>query len=134
MNNVRFATAIHILSLMHHYPEDWLSSEFIADSVNVNAAIIRKELITLRAAGLIQSKEGKGGGSALAMPAKKIRLSDIYSAVNNSVSVLGRTNSTNPENKIGKKISKQITALYTEVDEAFLKMLGKKTLQQFVES
>lgn len=64
MNNTRFATAIHIMTLLAKSPQDWLSSEWIAGSIHVNPVIVRKEISVLREAGLIVSKQGKEGESA----------------------------------------------------------------------
>lgn len=44
MNNTRFATAIHIMTLLAESPQDWLTSEWIAGSININPVIVRKEL------------------------------------------------------------------------------------------
>src|SRR5690606_21431196 len=71
MNNVRFATALHILTLLHLQPGELLPSEYIAGSINLNPAVVRKELSNLRNFGLVESKEGKGGGSTLAKPASE---------------------------------------------------------------
>lgn len=64
MNNTRFATAIHIMTLLAKSPQDWLSSEWIAGSININPAIVRKEISVLREGGLIVSKQGKEGEPA----------------------------------------------------------------------
>ena len=45
MNNTRFATAIHILTLLDKNSDAWLTSEWIAGSININSAIVRKEII-----------------------------------------------------------------------------------------
>lgn len=44
LNNLRFATAIHILILLEKNPEVWMSSEYIAGSINVNPVVVRKEI------------------------------------------------------------------------------------------
>jgi Rrf2 family protein len=131
MNNVRFATSIHILTLLSVAKNEYVSSEYISGSVNLNAAIIRKELSNLREHGLVASREGKGGGSMLAKPAEKIRLSDIYKAVRQSA-LLGRSNQPNPACKIGKQINQQIDKVYNAAEDALIKQLSKQTLAQFV--
>ncbi|MFC3160874.1 hypothetical protein ACFOEQ_22685 [Chryseobacterium arachidis] len=44
MNNTRFATAIHIMTLLAESPQEWLTSEWMAGSININPVIVRKEL------------------------------------------------------------------------------------------
>ena len=130
MNNVRFATAMHILTLLYLQPGELLSSEYIAGSINVNAAVVRKELSNLRNCGLVESKEGKGGGSMLAKPASEILLSDIYQIVRQS-SLLGRSNDPNPACPVGKDINVHLEKLYSEAEQAMLQKLSKQTLADF---
>jgi Predicted transcriptional regulator len=59
MNNTRFATAVHIMTLLAKFSQEWLTSEFIAGSINVNPVIVRKEIGVLKEAGLIISRQGK---------------------------------------------------------------------------
>lgn len=59
MNNTRFATAVHIMTLLAKSPQEWLTSDWMAGSINVNPVIIRKEISVLREVGLIISRQGK---------------------------------------------------------------------------
>ncbi len=81
MNNTRFATAVHIMTLLAKSPQEWLTSDWIAGSINVNPVIVRKEISVLREAGLITSRQGKDGGSQLGKNAVAITISEIYKAV-----------------------------------------------------
>lgn len=130
MNNGRFATALHILTLLELKKGELLSSEFIASSINVNAAVIRKEIGNLRGLGFIESKEGKGGGYALGKPASQMQLSDVYTSVNDT-SLLGRANDPNPDCPIGKQINGHLSDLFNKANDAFLKQLGKITIKDF---
>lgn len=130
MSNVRFATAMHILTLLAMQPGELMSSEYIAGSINVNAAVVRKELSNLRNCGLVESKEGKGGGSMLAKPAEQILLSDIYQVVRQT-SLLGRSNDPNPACPVGQQINAHLEELYSEAEQALIQKLGKKTLADF---
>lgn len=133
MNNTRFATAIHILTLLAAMPDEWLSSEYIAGSINVNPVIVRKELSILNEAGLVISKKGKEGGVQLGKASKKISLADIYIAIKSS-EVLGRKNlQPNPACPIGKQINSRLTYLFTETDQQLIKDLSKKTLAAFLD-
>ena len=131
MYNVKFATSLHILTLLCSADGEWLTSDYIAGSVNVHPAIIRKEISNLREYGLVISKEGKGGGSALAKPAKEIKLSDIYNAVMQQQSLLGRINNPNPACPIGKIINKHLDNLYVDAENALVQKLSKTNLLNF---
>lgn len=131
MNNTRFATAIHMMTLLAKSPQEWLTSEWIAGSVNVNAVIVRKELSVLREAGLIASRQGKDGGSQLAKGAGQISISEIYRAVKNT-EVLGKKNQNpNPECSVGKEINNHLMTLFEETDQLVTQFLGNKSLQEF---
>ncbi len=131
MNNLRFATSLHILSLLALQDGELLSSEYIAGSININPAVVRKEISNLRDHGLIESKEGKGGGSTLAKPAGKIWLSDIYNAVRQAP-ILGRSNEPNPECIIGRQINKHLQVLYADAEDALVARLRKTQLSEFI--
>lgn len=133
MNNTRFATAIHIMTLLAGSPHDWLTSEWMAGSININPVIVRKELSVLREAGLIISRQGKEGGSRLARNAGDITISEIYAAVKNT-EVLGKKNlNPNPICSVGKNINSHLNDLFTETDKLVAEFLGNKTLQAFTD-
>src|SRR5690554_3789582 len=133
MNNTRFATIIHILTLLAKKPGEWMNSDWIADSININAVIVRKELGILQEHGWVTSRKGKDGGSMLNISSDKIALSEIYKAVKNS-DVLGKKN-LSPNNKcpIGKDINEKLETLFTETDELVFTSLQSKTLKSFIE-
>lgn len=132
MNNTRFATTIHILTLMAHLPDEWLQSDFIASSIQINPVIVRKELGILQEAGVVESRKGKNGGSKLRFDSKEILLKDIYLLVKNE-EILGKKNKNpNPECVIGKKINQQLESLFFETDQLVSEFLRNKTLAEFV--
>lgn len=133
MNNTRFATAIHIMTLLSKSPQEWLTSDWLAGSINVNPVIVRKEIGILKEAGLIVSRKGKEGGSQLAKNASDISISEIYSAVKNS-DVLGKKNNDpNPACPVGKNINTHLGQLFTETDLMVCQFLGNKSLKEFTE-
>ncbi|MCD1118510.1 Rrf2 family transcriptional regulator [Chryseobacterium turcicum] len=133
MNNTRFATAIHIMTLLSKFPQEWMTSDWLAGSINVNPVIVRKEIGVLKEAGLIMSRKGKVGGSQLAKNASEISISEIYAAVKNS-DVLGKKNQNpNPACPVGKDINAQLGQLFIETDLLVSKFLGDKSLKEFTE-
>jgi Rrf2 family protein len=79
--STRFAVAVHILTAIAVSDGKPLRSEDLAYSVNTGAVVIRGLLSRLSDAGLTRSQLGAGGGAMLAKPARKIRLLDVYEAV-----------------------------------------------------
>ena len=132
MNNAKFATALHILTLLDLAKGQRLSSEWIAGSINLNPALVRKEISNLRKLGFISSKEGNGGGCTLARPSAEILLSEIYKAVR-TPPLLGRSNTPNPSCIVGRQINEHLDELYTEAELSLTSKLEKKTLKEFGE-
>lgn len=133
MNNTRFATLIHILTLLAKYPGQWLSSDWIAASIQTNPVIVRKELGLLQEKGWVISKKGKEGGSMLNVSSCSISLADIYKAVQN-VNVLGKKNNCNATNcPVGKEINKELDSLFQETDQIVYQALEHRNLKSFVD-
>lgn len=130
MSSGRFAVSIHILTLLAR-ENRILSSGYIANSININPVLVRKEIANLRGHGLIESREGKYGGSRLARPAQRILLSDIYRAVRPGT-ILGHSkNKPNPKCPVGRQINRHLNALYAAAENALLANLEKTTLADF---
>lgn len=133
MKNTRFATIIHILTLLAKYPDNWLSSDWIAESININPVMVRKELSVLHKLGWVVSKKGKEGGSKLHVSSCEISMADIFIAVKNS-NVLGKKNACNGSKcTIGKEINLELEKLFEETDEIVVDFLQHKSLKSFVD-
>ena len=116
---------------MASYPEEWLSSDYIAGSININPVMVRKELIFLNDAGLVESKKGKEGGVRLAKTADSILLSDVLRVVKNS-EVLGKKNQKPNSNcPIGRQINDKLDELFSATDELVNQTLSAITLTDF---
>ena len=77
----RFTVAVHTLLVIHTFGrEQKTTSDFIAASVQVNPVIIRRTLLSLKAAGMIEVKAGSGGAT-IVRDLKDITLYDVYRAV-----------------------------------------------------
>lgn len=133
MHNTRFATLIHLLTLLAKSQGQWLSSEEIARSIGINPVVVRKELSALQEMGWVISKKGKEGGSMLHVSSCEISLADIYKLVKNS-SVLGRKNAcAGSDCPVGKRINTELEGLFEETDALVIGMLQHKSLTGFVE-
>ena len=132
MNNTRFATNIHIMTLLAKEPEKFLTSEWIAGSININPVIVRKELIILKKFGLIESRQGKDGGARILKNAVEISITEIYEVVRNS-EILGKKNlNPNPKCTVGKDINKNLNVLFSETENVVQQFLINKKLSDFM--
>lgn len=130
MNNLRFATALHILVIAEKFQDEIITSDFIAGSINVNPVVVRREIKFLREAGYIDSKKGKEGGCFLVKNPQDILLGDVYKLVNQE-NVFGKMNHTNPNCPIGREMNKKLDNLFSHAEMELIKTLNNKTLKEF---
>ncbi len=79
--NSEFVIAVHSLVFLAHHPEGMLSSEEIAANVCTHPARVRKVLSCLRRDGLVDTREGAGGGYRLGRDPMSVTLADVYRAM-----------------------------------------------------
>ena len=85
----RFTIAIHSLAVIYLYQDQQrVTSNFLSESIQVNPVVVRSVLSGLKAAGIIESRQGSGG-SRLAKPLDAITFYDIYvTRMDSSISIL----------------------------------------------
>jgi Rrf2 family protein len=129
----RFATAVHILTLLASEGERAVTSDYVAGSVNTNPVVIRRLLRMLAEAGLVISAPGATGGSHLARSPRRITLFDVYSAVE-SGSLFGQ-HSQPPNRKcpVGSQIVDLLAAPLEAAEEAAEKSLRKTTIADLLQ-
>jgi Rrf2 family protein len=79
--NQQFTFAVHIMTALAFTPDEVMDSQTLAASVNTNPVVVRRLLLALRRAGLIETYAGKHGGACLRQKPNRISLVDIYDAV-----------------------------------------------------
>jgi DNA-binding IscR family transcriptional regulator len=130
----RFAVGIHILSVIEMNKDGVSSSEFIADSVNTNPAVIRKIMGMLKKAGLIEVHPGIAGAK-LARDLSKITLLDVYKAVNvvQEKELFSVHENPNPACPVGRNIQDTIIPLLSNAQLALEKVLENVTIGDVIE-
>lgn len=127
----KFAISIHILTLLTKFPNDFLSSEFIASSINLNPVLVRKEIANLKKKHIVMSKEGKNGGTKLNVLPSKVTLKQIFESTFEEISLGYSKNEPNPKCPIGKEINQNLSALYSTLNDSVIKQLEGTTLEEF---
>ena len=69
------------MTALAFWPEEVMGSQKLAASVNTNPVVVRRLLLALRHARLIETFTGKHGGARLRKKPNNISLVDIYDAV-----------------------------------------------------
>ena len=125
----KLSVGIHMLTIFALKPDEPLTSEFIACSVNTNPVVIRRLLGSLRAAGIVESKTGVGGGWTLLVDPERITLLDILRAVEprDEMFALHR-GEPNPECPCGLHIQGVLAEVYDKVQEGMTRQLAGITI------
>ncbi|WP_035670601.1 Rrf2 family transcriptional regulator [Flavobacterium sp. 83] len=127
----KFAITIHILTLLSKFPEDYLSSEFIAGSMNLHPVLVRKEIANLKKNNIVESKEGKNGGTKLLKSASSISLDAIFKMTFDTVNLGFSKNKPNPDCLVGNKINENLENLYENINEKISLQLSGISLEDF---
>lgn len=125
----RFTVAVHTLLVIHFFEgKEKTTSEFIAASVNVNPVVIRRALLSLKAAGMVEVKAGSGGAS-IVKDLKDITLFDVYRAVDSvDGDIFHFHENPNPACAVGKNIHAVLDTHLADAQRALENELKKVTL------
>ncbi|GAB5563081.1 MAG: Rrf2 family transcriptional regulator [Winogradskyella sp.] len=114
------------------FDEDYMSSNDIAGSLNINPVLVRKEIAELKKQGLIESKEGKNGGVKLIKKAEDIKLSQIFNLVKGDSFTFGLAkNDPNPKCPVGRQMNTNLSNLYKTIDNNIEQTLKDTSLKDF---
>ncbi|NUY81083.1 Rrf2 family transcriptional regulator [Flavobacterium sp. MAH-1] len=127
----KFAITLHILTLLSKHKDEFLSSEFIANSLNMNPVLVRKEIANLKKNDVVESREGKNGGTRLLRAADTITLDDIFKITFDHVTLGYSKNEPNQECPVGKSINQNLQNLYDDLNNNISKQLSEVSLLNF---
>lgn len=126
--STRFAVAVHALATLALRAGAPVRSDDLAVSANTNAVVIRGLLSQLSRAKITTSRLGAGGGALLAKSAAKIRLLDVYNAVEDGdIFSLPRT-PPSVECPIGANIQRALCPALERARTALEKELARVTI------
>src|ERR1700744_2247506 len=98
----RFAMAVHVLTVLAYKEGDRVSSAYLANSINTNPVIVRRLLLALQRAKLIDTCKGAGSGSRLNYSPKRINMAQIYRAVEDTETFAKPTKKPNADCPVGQ--------------------------------
>lgn len=128
----RFTVAVQtLLVIVRFSPTTKVTSDFIALSVQVNPVVIRRTLLSLKAAGIVEVKAGSGGAS-LCRDARAVTLYDAFRAVDAVEGAEGELfhfhEHPNPACPVGRNIRGILDPHLADAQRAMEKELQKVTL------
>jgi Rrf2 family protein len=125
--------AVHVLSVLAYKDGELVTSGLLASSVNTNPVVIRRLLLALQRAGLVETRKGVGSGSRLGQPPAKISLADVYRAVEAGQGFALPPKKPNSQCPVGSCIQRTLSDVFSSVEGAVLKNLKKTTLGSVME-
>ena len=132
MVDTRFPVSIHLLTSLAYQAPSLVSSEQLAIGIKTNPSFIRKLVIALSQAGLVESVRGKAGGIRLAKAPKDISLDQVYRAVSENALIAVPRKSALKSCAVSCGMGEVLGNIAQEIEENTLKQLGKKNLNDIL--
>ena len=129
----KFAITTHILTLLAKFPEEYLASDYIAGSLNIHPVLVRKEIANLKKNHLVESREGKYGGTKLLKSPEAISMEEIFNITFEKVNFGFSKNDPNPLCPVGKQINTNLTHLYDDINDSIISKLKTISLAELSE-
>ena len=125
----RFTVAVHTLLVIYNFSQTTkVTSDFIAASVQVNPVVIRRTLLSLKAAGMVDVKAGSGGAS-IVKDLRDITRFDVCKAVDSMDGDMFHFHENpNPACPVGRNIHAVLDAHLADAQAAMENELKKVTL------
>ena len=124
--------AVHVLAVLAYKDGDPVTSAFLAGSVNTNPVIVRRLLLSLKQARLIETRKGVGAGSRLSRSAAKINLAQVYHAVEGDEPFREPARKPNSGCPVGNCIRETLAKVFVSAESALERDLEKTTLADVV--
>ena len=126
--------AVHVLTVLAYKEGDRVTSAFLAGSVNTNPVIIRRLLLALQRARLVETCKGAGSGSRLSRAPGRINLGEIYRAVEDSESFGTPSRKPNAACPVGNCMREALEKIFASAHSALERDLEKTTLAGLIET
>ena len=120
--------AVHALTVLAYKDGDRVTSGFLADSVNTNPVVIRRLLLSLQDAKLVETRKGAGFGSRLSRSPARINLAEIFRAVEDHEPFVLPPRKPNQACPVGHCIQAELEKVFSSARGALVEELGRTTL------
>src|ERR1035438_3486585 len=114
----RFAMAVHVLAVLAYKEGDRATSALLAGSVNTNPVIIRRLLLALQRAKLVETCKGAGSGSRLSRSPRRIDLDQVYRAVEVAEPFANPSRKPNAACPVGRCIRETLNRVFASAQSA----------------
>ncbi len=126
--------AVHVLTLLAYKEGDRVTSAYLADSINTNPVIVRRLLLALQKAKLIDTCKGAGAGSRLNYSPKRINMAQVYRAVEASETFSTPSRKPNEDCPVGHCMKEELEKIFVSAQNALERDLEKTTLSDVIDA
>jgi Rrf2 family protein len=130
--NVQFAVASHVMAALGAHGGAPVRSAELANSVNADPTFVRRVVAKLARAGLVTTARGKGGACALARPAERITLLDIYRASEAPAAFAVHAYPVEAGCHVSRNIKGCMDDVLRDAQQGFERRLARRTLADLV--
>jgi Rrf2 family protein len=120
--------AVHVLAVLAYKDGDRVTSELLARSVNTNPVVIRRLLLVLQEARLVETRKGAGSGSRLSRSAARIDLGEVFRAVERDEAFCLPRKKPSQACPVGHCIQAALERVFSSALKALEQDLGQTTL------
>jgi DNA-binding IscR family transcriptional regulator len=120
--------AVHVLAVLAYKEGDRVTSALLAGSINTNPVIVRRLLLALQRARLVETGKGAGSGSRLSRAPGRINLAQIYRAVEEAEPFATPARKPNAACPVGHCIRETLDKVFASAEAALERDLEKTTL------
>lgn len=126
--------AVHVLTVLAYKEGDRVTSAFLAGSVNTNPVIIRRLLLDLQRARLIETTKGAGAGSRLSRSPGRINLAEVFRAVEESETFARPSGKPNQACPVAQCMRAELDRVFASARRALERDLEQTTLGDLMEA
>ncbi|MEM1453376.1 MAG: Rrf2 family transcriptional regulator [Planctomycetota bacterium] len=127
--NSELTIALHVLGFLTSRDGEPLTSEVLAHTYGTSPVVVRRVLVKLQRAGLIESRRGVGGGSVLARAPEEINLREAYDAIAADDALLPRHPGDGAPG-VAPIVAGYVNELLEDAEEALMARLEDVTVAQ----
>lgn len=124
--------AVHVLAVLAYKEGDRVTSALLAGSINTNPVIVRRLLLALQRANLVETSKGAGSGSRLSRSPGRINLAEVYRAVEDVEPFASPSRKPNTACPVGHCIRETLDKVFASAQVALEQDLEKTTLASVI--
>ncbi len=126
--------AVHVLAVLAYKEGDRVTSAYLAGSVNTNPVIVRRLLLSLQKARLVETCKGAGAGSRLSRSPRRINLAEAsIRSVEDTESFATPARKPNAACPVGHCMVEALSKLFASAQSAMERDLAKTTLADVID-